>query len=64
MRKSGIPKIFLKVARTEIESIVAGMNIPSGIAVEVVHEENQLKDFYYLIGIAFLLDLYDPCCCF
>jgi len=42
-------------ARAEIESIVAGLNIPSGLAVEVVHEENQFKDFYYLIGIAFLL---------
>ena len=48
-------KDLISAARTEIESIVAGMNIPSGIAVEVVQEENQLKDFYYLIGIAFLL---------
>ena len=48
-------KDLLEGARTEIESIVAGLNIPSGIAVEVVHEENQFKDFYYLIGIAFLL---------
>ena len=31
------------------------MNIPAGIAVEVVQEEDQLKDFYYLIGVAFLL---------
>jgi len=48
-------KDLISAARTEIESIVSGMNIPSGIAVEVVQEENQLKDFYYLIGIAFLL---------
>jgi multidrug efflux pump subunit AcrB/ABC-type multidrug transport system ATPase subunit len=48
-------KDLLEGARTEIESIIADLNIPSGIAVEVVHEENQLKDFYYLIGIAFLL---------
>ena len=48
-------KDLLEGARLEIESIVAGLNIPSGIAVEVVHEENQLKDFYYLIGVAFLL---------
>jgi ABC-type multidrug transport system ATPase subunit len=48
-------KDLLDGARTEIESIVSGLNIPSGIAVEVVHEEDQLKDFYYLIGIAFLL---------
>jgi len=48
-------KDLLEGARSDIESIVSGLNIPSGIAVEIVHEENQLKDFYYLIGIAFLL---------
>ncbi|MEI6047609.1 MAG: efflux RND transporter permease subunit [Bacteroidota bacterium] len=48
-------KDLLEGARLEIESIVSGLNIPSGIAVEVVHEEDQLKDFYYLIGVAFLL---------
>jgi multidrug efflux pump subunit AcrB/ABC-type multidrug transport system ATPase subunit len=48
-------KDLLEGARAEIEAIVAGINIPSGIAVEVVHEENQLKDFYGLIGIAFIL---------
>jgi len=48
-------KDLLEGARQEIESVVAGINIPPGIAVEVVHEEDQLKDFYYLIGVAFLL---------
>jgi multidrug efflux pump subunit AcrB/ABC-type multidrug transport system ATPase subunit len=48
-------KDLLEGARMEIESIVSGLNIPSGIAVEVVHEEDKLKDFYYLIGVAFLL---------
>jgi multidrug efflux pump subunit AcrB/ABC-type multidrug transport system ATPase subunit len=48
-------KDLLEGARMEIESIVSGLNIPSGIAVEVIHEEDQLKDFYYLIGVAFLL---------
>lgn len=48
-------KDLLEGARLEIESLVSGLNIPSGIAVEIVHEENQLKDFYYLIGVAFLL---------
>jgi multidrug efflux pump subunit AcrB/ABC-type multidrug transport system ATPase subunit len=48
-------KDLLEGARAEIESIVASLNIPTGIAVEVVHEEDQLEDFYYLIGIAFLL---------
>lgn len=48
-------KTLLEGARAEIESIVAGLNIPSGIAVEVVHEENELREFYILIGIAFIL---------
>lgn len=48
-------KDLLAGARSEIESIVSKLNIPPGIAVEVIHEENQLKDFYNLIGIAFIL---------
>ena len=48
-------KDLIEGSRQEIESIVAGLNIPPGIAVEIIHEENQFKDFYYLIGVAFLL---------
>ncbi len=48
-------KAILEGAREEIDNLIAGMNIPSGIAIEVIHEEDQLKDFYYLIAIAFLL---------
>jgi multidrug efflux pump subunit AcrB/ABC-type multidrug transport system ATPase subunit len=48
-------KDLLEGARQEVSAIVKGMNIPAGIAVEVVQEENQFKDFYYLIGVAFLL---------
>ncbi len=46
---------LLEGARAEIESIVSDINIPSGTAVEIVHEEDPLTDFYYLIGMAFLL---------
>ena len=48
-------KDLLEGARNSIQSIVAGLNIPSGTAVEIINEENQLADFYYLIGVAFLL---------
>lgn len=48
-------KDLLEGARSEIQSIVSGLSIPPGIAIEVVQESNQLKDFFYLIGIAFLL---------
>ncbi len=48
-------KDLLSGARAEVGSIVSGLNIPSGIAIEIIQEEDQLKEFYYLIGIAFLL---------
>ncbi len=48
-------KDLLEGARLEIASLVQGINIPPGIAVEIVQEDDQLKDFYYLIGVAFLL---------
>ena len=48
-------KDLLEGARLEIGAIVAGLNIAPGIAVEIVQEENALKDYYYLIGVAFLL---------
>lgn len=48
-------KDLLEGARADVEAIVADMNIPSGIAVEVIHEEDQFKEFYQLIGIAFIL---------
>jgi multidrug efflux pump subunit AcrB/ABC-type multidrug transport system ATPase subunit len=48
-------KDLLEGARAEIASVVSSLNIPAGIAVEVVQEENQLREFYILIGIAFIL---------
>jgi len=48
-------KDLLEGARQELSSIIAGLNIPAGIAVEVVEEETGLTDIYYVIGIAFLL---------
>jgi len=48
-------KDLLEGARADVESVVSRSGIPAGIAVEVVHEENQLKEFYNLIGISFLL---------
>lgn len=42
-------------AREEIRNLISGLSIPSGVAVELIQEEDELKDFYYLIAIAFLL---------
>jgi ABC-type multidrug transport system ATPase subunit len=48
-------KDLLDAARLEIDDIVSNLIIPSGIAVEVVHEQNEFQEYYYLIAIAFLL---------
>lgn len=48
-------KPLLEAARDEIDQLVSGIIVPSGVAIEVVHETNMLKDFYILIAIAFLL---------
>jgi len=50
-------KDLLEGARLEIENLVAALNLSPGIAVEVIHEENALKDFYQPLGIAFVLIL-------
>jgi multidrug efflux pump subunit AcrB/ABC-type multidrug transport system ATPase subunit len=48
-------KDLLEGARMEISGIVSNLNIPAGLSVEVVQEDAQFKDYYKLIGIAFLL---------
>ncbi|MEZ5010301.1 MAG: efflux RND transporter permease subunit [Bacteroidales bacterium] len=48
-------KPLLEAAREEIDLLVSGIAVPSGVAIEVVHEKNELRDFYILIAIAFLL---------
>jgi len=48
-------KDILEAARLEIDQIVSELIIPAGVAVEVIHEENEFEEFYYLIAIAFLL---------
>lgn len=48
-------KDFLEAARNEVDDLIANINLPTGIAVEVIHEESDLDEFYFLIGAAFLL---------
>ncbi|MFB6319506.1 efflux RND transporter permease subunit [Saccharicrinis sp. FJH54] len=48
-------KALLEAAQMEVEQVVEAYNIPQGIAVEMVHEESDLNEFYTLFGIAFLL---------
>ncbi|MCL3782430.1 ATP-binding cassette domain-containing protein [Prolixibacteraceae bacterium JC049] len=48
-------KDLLESYRREIDDIIAAYNLPSGVAVEVVHEEDPFKDFKFLILAAFIL---------
>lgn len=48
-------KDLLEGYRADIDRLVAGYNLPSGVAVEVFHEEDQFADFKFLILAAFIL---------
>lgn len=48
-------KELLEDGRLKVDQIVQSLEIPSGIAIEVIHDENELSEFYFLIGMAFLL---------
>ena len=48
-------KDLLEAYRLEIDEIIASYKLPAGIAVEVIHEEDQFEEFYFLIGAAFIL---------
>ncbi len=50
-------KSLLEGYRLEIDEIVAAYKIPSGVAIEVIHEEEQFSEFYFLIAAAFILIL-------
>ena len=48
-------KDLLTSYRSEVDKIVENYNMPTGIAIQVIHEEDTLKDFYFLILAAFFL---------
>ncbi|PKQ62765.1 ABC transporter ATP-binding protein [Labilibaculum filiforme] len=48
-------KDLLTASRVEIDELVERMNIPSGIALEVVHEEDNLAEFGFLFLMAIVL---------
>lgn len=48
-------KEFLETARREIDELVQRVDIPSGVAVEVIHEEDTTSDFAFLILAAFVV---------
>jgi ABC-type multidrug transport system ATPase subunit len=50
-------KDLLEAYRLEIDQIVESYKMPPGAAIEVIHEEDQFSEFYFLIGAAFILIL-------
>lgn len=46
---------LLEASRIEIDQIVSGVNIPSGIVVDVIHDEGLYDDFYFLIFSAIVI---------
>ncbi len=48
---------LLEAYRLEIDDIVSSYKLPSGVAIEVIHEEDQFSEFYFLIAAAFILIL-------
>jgi multidrug efflux pump subunit AcrB/ABC-type transport system involved in cytochrome c biogenesis ATPase subunit len=50
-------KDLLEAYRLELDQVVNNYKMPAGVAIEVIHEEDQFSEFYFLIGAAFLLIL-------
>ena len=48
-------KDLLDNARAEVDELVENINLPSGLALEVIHDENDLGEFGFLILAAFVL---------
>ena len=48
-------KQFLESARTEVDQLIASLEIPSGVAIESVTDEVQYSEYYFLIAVAALL---------
>jgi ABC-type multidrug transport system ATPase subunit len=50
-------KDLLEAYRLEIDEVIGAYKLPSGVAIEVIHEEDQFSEFYFLIAAAFILIL-------
>ncbi|MBN2357201.1 efflux RND transporter permease subunit, partial [candidate division KSB1 bacterium] len=48
-------KTMLELARGEVDQVVASLRLPQGLAVEVVHDDLDLSEFYFLLAAAFIL---------
>lgn len=50
-------KDLLEAYRMEIDEVIGSYKLPSGVAIQVIHEEDQYSEFYFLIAAAFILIL-------
>ena len=50
-------KDLLEAYRLEIDEVIGSYKLPPGVAIQVVHDENQYSEFYFLIAAAFILIL-------
>ena len=48
-------KDLLENARAEVDDLVSNIKLPSGLALEIIHEENDLGEFGFLLLAAFIL---------
>lgn len=48
-------KTLLDGYRADLDQLIANYNLPAGVAIEIIHEEDQFEDFKFLIFAAFLL---------
>ena len=48
-------KSVLEAARLEVDELVQATDIPTGVAVEIIHEEEDTNDFGFLIIAAFII---------
>ncbi len=46
---------LLEAAREQVDQLIEAIEIPTGIAVEVIHDETDYSEFYFLIATAFIL---------
>ncbi|MBK6267325.1 efflux RND transporter permease subunit [Marivirga sp. S37H4] len=46
---------LLEASRVEIDQIVSGVNIPSGMVVDVIHDEGLFDEFYFFIFAAIVI---------
>ncbi len=48
-------KTILQVSRDEVDDLIASLMIPAGVAVEVIHDETEIDEFYFLFAAAIIL---------